>query len=321
MDWTEILVEVGADRIDEAAAIANMTVPYGIYIEDYSDLEQEVMEIAHVDLIDEDLLKQDRSKAKIHIYIDPEDNIGEAVQFLRERLNAAEIAHTIDQSNVQEDDWLNNWRKFFKPMPVGEKLLINPSWFTDTDPKGRLVINIDPGLAFGTGKHETTRLCMEALERYVKGGERVLDVGCGSGILGIAAVLLGADSAFGVDIDETAVRTANENAQVNHVSDKMTAIAGDLVDKVTEKYDIVVANIVADAIIALSASVTSFMTDDAVYIVSGIIDTRADDVKNAIKGHFEIVEENTYHGWYCFVLKKRHNKADGSKHVPFLSMV
>ena len=304
MDWTEILVEVGADRIDEAAAIANMTVPYGIYIEDYSDLEQEVMEIAHVDLIDEDLLKQDRSKAKIHIYIDPEDNIGEAVQFLRERLNAAEIAHTIDQSNVQEDDWLNNWRKFFKPTPVGEKLLINPSWFTDTDPKGRLVINIDPGLAFGTGKHETTRLCMEALERYVKGGERVLDVGCGSGILGIAAVLLGADSAFGVDIDETAVRTANENAQVNHVSDKMTAIAGDLVDKVTEKYDIVVANIVADAIIALSASVTSFMTDDAVYIVSGIIDTRADDVKNAIKGHFEIVEENTYHGWYCFVLKK-----------------
>lgn len=304
MDWTEILVEVGADRIDEAAAIANMTVPYGIYIEDYSDLEQEVMEIAHVDLIDEDLLKQDRSKAKIHIYIDPEDNIGEAVQFLRERLNAAEIAHTIDQSNVQEDDWLNNWRKFFKPMPVGEKLLINPSWFTDTDPKGRLVINIDPGLAFGTGKHETTRLCMEALERYVKGGERVLDVGCGSGILGIAAVLLGADSALGVDIDETAVRTANENAQVNHVSDKMTAIAGDLVDKVTEKYDIVVANIVADAIIALSASVTSFMTDDAVYIVSGIIDTRADDVKNAIKGHFEIVEENTYHGWYCFVLKK-----------------
>ncbi|MBQ1899110.1 MAG: 50S ribosomal protein L11 methyltransferase [Ruminococcus sp.] len=304
MDWTEILVEVGADRIDEAAAIANMTVPYGIYIEDYSDLEQEVMEIAHVDLIDEDLLKQDRSKAKIHIYIDPEDNIGEAVQFLRERLNAAEIAHTIDQSNVQEDDWLNNWRKFFKPMPVGEKLLINPSWFTDTDPKGRLVINIDPGLAFGTGKHETTRLCMEALERYVKGGERVLDVGCGSGILGIAAVLLGADSAFGVDIDETAVRTANENAQVNHVSDRMTAIAGDLVDKVTEKYDIVVANIVADAIIALSASVTSFMTDDAVYIVSGIIDTRADDVKNAIKGHFEIVEENTYHGWYCFVLKK-----------------
>ena len=305
MDWTEIAVEVAADRIDDAAAIANMTVPYGIYIEDYSALEQEVMEIAHIDLIDEDLLQKDRSKAKIHIYIDPEDNIGEAVQFLRERLTAAEIAHTIDQSMVKEDDWRNNWRKFFQPMPVGEKLLINPSWFTDTDPKGRLMMNIDPGLAFGTGKHETTQLCMETLERYVKGGEKVLDVGCGSGILGIAAVMLGAESAFGVDIDEVAVRTANENAAVNHVEDKFTAIAGDLVDKVDGKYDIVVANIVADAIIALSASVREFMTDDAVYITSGIIDTRADDVKNAIRDSFDIVEENTLRGWYCFVLKKK----------------
>lgn len=305
MDWTEISVEVNAAQIDDAAAIANMTVPYGIYIEDYSDLENEVQQIAHIDLIDEDLLKMDRSKAKIHIYIDPEDNIGEAVQFLKERLTAASIPHTIDMTDVQEDDWLNNWRKFFKPMPIGEKLLINPSWYTDTDPEGRVVMNIDPGLAFGTGKHETTRLCMEALERYVGGGEKVLDVGCGSGILGIAAVLLGAQSAFGVDIDELAVRTANENAAVNHVEDKFTAIAGDLVDKVDGKYDIVVANIVADAIIALSASVSEFMKDDSVYIVSGIIDTRADDVKNAVSDRFEIIEENTYRGWYCFVLKRR----------------
>ena len=305
MDWTEIAVEVAADRIDDAAAIANMTVPYGIYIEDYSALEEEVQEIAHIDLIDEELLQKDRSKAKIHIYIDPEDNIGEAVQFLRERLTAADIAYSIDQSMVKEDDWRNNWRKFFQPMPVGKRLLINPSWYTDTDPKGRLMMNIDPGLAFGTGKHETTQLCMETLERYVKGGERVLDVGCGSGILGIAAVMLGADSAFGVDIDEVAVRTANENAAVNHVQDKFTAIAGDLVDKVDGKYDIVVANIVADAIIALSASVKDLMTDDAVYITSGIIDTRADDVKNAIRDSFDIVEENTMRGWYCFVLKKK----------------
>ena len=309
MDWTEICVEVPAADIDSAAAIANMTVPYGIYIEDYSDLEREVLEIARIDLIDEDLLKADRDKAKIHIYIDPEDNIDEAVSFLKERLNASDIDYTIDLSNVREDDWLNNWRKYFKPMPVGERLLINPSWYTDTDPEGRAVLNIDPGLAFGTGKHETTRLCMEALERYVNKGSKVLDVGCGSGILGIAAVLLGADSAFGVDIDETAVRTANENARINGVGDSFTAIAGDLVDKVTEKYDIVVANIVADAIIALSASVPRFMTDDAVYIVSGIIDARADDVKNAVKDSFDIVEENTLGGWYCFVLRQKHQTA------------
>ena len=235
MDWTEISVEVKTKDIDAAAAIANMTVPYGIYIEDYSGLEDEVMEIAHVDLIDEALLQKDRDVAKIHIYIDPEDNIEEAVQFLRERLTAAAIEYKIDLSNVKEDDWLNNWRKFFKPMPIGDRLLINPSWYTDTDPKGRAVLNIDPGLAFGTGKHETTRLCLETLERYIKGGEKVLDVGCGSGILGIAAVLLGAQSAFGVDIDTTAVKTANENAVLNRVDQQFSAIAGDLVDKVHGK--------------------------------------------------------------------------------------
>ena len=305
MDWTEIIVEVKAEDIDAAAAIANMTVPYGIYIEDYSDLEGEVMEIAHIDLIDEELLARDRSIAKIHIYIDPEDNIDEAVSFLKERLSAADIDYSIDLSKVQEDDWLNNWRKFFKPMPVGERLLINPSWYTDTDPQGRAVLNIDPGVAFGTGKHETTRLCLEAIERRLKKGDSVLDVGCGSGILGIAAVLLGADSAFGVDIDALAVRTANENAEVNGVGGRFTAIAGDLVDKVEGKFDLVVANIVADAIIALSASVKSFMKPDSLYIVSGIIDTRADDVRMAVRDSFEIVEENTRGGWYCFVLKAK----------------
>ncbi len=305
MDWTEISVEIGVSDIDEAAAIANMTVPYGIYIEDYSSLEREVEEIAHIDLIDEELRKRDRTRAKIHIYIDPEDNIDEAVSFLKERLSAAGIGYTIDLSRVREDDWLNNWRKYFKPTPVGERLLINPSWCTDTDPEGRAVLNIDPGLAFGTGKHETTRLCMEALERCISGGESVLDVGCGSGILGIAAVLLGAGSAFGVDIDETAVRTANENAAVNGVGDRFSAIAGDLVDKVEGKFDIVVANIVADAIIALSAQISRFMKKGAVYIVSGIIDVRADDVKAAVQPDFEIVGEYTLGGWYCFVLSSK----------------
>ena len=305
MDWTEIAVEVAAADIDSAAAIANMTVPYGIYIEDYSGLEDEVMEIAHIDLIDEELLKKDRSVAKIHIYIDPEDNIAEALSFLRERMTAAGIAHHIDTAQVQEDDWLNNWRKYFKPMPVGERLLINPSWYTDTDPEGRVTLNIDPGLAFGTGKHETTRLCLEAMEKRLKPGDAVLDVGCGSGILGIAAALLGADKVLGVDIDELAVRTANENAELNHVGDRFTAVAGDLVDKVEGKYDLVVANIVADAIIALSASIGQFMKPDAVYIVSGIIDTRADDVRRAVADSFDIIGESDMAGWYCFELRSK----------------
>lgn len=302
MDWTEITVEIGAKDLDTASAIANMTVPYGIYIEDYSSLEDEVLEIAHIDLIDEDLLSKDRDKAKIHIYIDPEDNVDEAVLYLKEHLTAANIAHEIDRENVQEDDWLNNWRRFFKPMKVGEKLIINPSWYEDTDPEGRAMLNIDPGLAFGTGKHETTRLCLELLEKYLKDHDWILDVGCGSGILGIAGVLLGASDAFGVDIDAMAVKTANENAAVNGVAERFTAVCGDLTEKVEGKYDIVVANIVADAIILLSESVPRFMNKDSVYIVSGIIDIRADDVREAVKDRFEIIEEKTDGGWYAFAL-------------------
>ena len=305
MDWTEIIVEVDSENIDAAADIANMTVPYGIYIEDYSALEDEVMEVAHVDLIDEDLLKKSREKSKIHVYIDPEDNIDEAVSFLKERLFAASIPFCVRLENVREDDWLNNWRKFFKPMTVGEKLLINPSWFDMPKDTLRAVLNIDPGLAFGTGKHETTRLCLETLERYVKSGCTVLDVGCGSGILGIAAVLLGARCALGVDIDEAAVKIANENAALNRVGGRFSAVAGDLTEKIDGKYDIIVANIVADAIISLSKSASEFMTEDSVYIVSGIIDARADDVKKAVSDTFEITEENFDGGWYCFVMKRK----------------
>lgn len=303
MDWTEIKVEIGVKDLDAAAAIANMTVPYGIYIEDYSSLEDEVSEIAHVDLIDEELLAQDRDKAKIHIYIDPEDNVDEAIEYLREHLIASGIPFGIDRQDVKEDDWLNNWRKYFKPMKVGEKLIINPSWYEDTPAEGRTILNIDPGLAFGTGKHETTRLCLELLEKYLHPGDEVLDVGCGSGILGIAAVLLGAKSAFGVDIDQMAVKTANENAVLNHTADRFVAVYGDLTEKVEGKYQLVVANIVADAIILLSESVSEFMNDDSVYIISGIIDVRVEDVKKAIRNRFDIMEEKIDGGWYAFALK------------------
>ncbi|MBQ8057086.1 MAG: 50S ribosomal protein L11 methyltransferase [Ruminococcus sp.] len=305
MEWTQITINVKPSDIDLAGDIANMTVPYGIYIEDYTDLEQGVQEIAHVDLIDEDLLKKDRNVAKIHIYIDPEDNPQEAIAFLTERYQAQGIEHSFEEEKCEEDDWLNNWRKYFKPTKVGEKLLICPSWFDIVDTEGRVVLDIDPGLAFGTGKHETTRLCLATLEQYVKDGSTVLDVGCGSGILGIASILLGAKGAFGVDIDPMAVRTAKENAKVNKVEDKFEVVCGDLTEKVEGKYDIIVANIVADAIIFLSKGVVEFMNDDTVYIMSGIIDTRVNDVLDALKDDFVIIDKIFDNGWYCLVAKKR----------------
>lgn len=305
MDWTEVTITVNAKDVDKAGDIANMVVPYGIYIEDYSNLEEEAWEIAHIDLIDEDLLQKDRTKALVHIYISPEESPAEAVAFLRERYTAEGIENEIALDPCVEEDWINNWKQYFKPIPVGEKLLIRPTWENVEDSGGRTVLDLDPGLAFGTGTHETTRLCMELLEKYVQPGMDVLDVGCGSGILSVAALLLGAQKAVGVDIDELAVKTADENAAINHVSERFTGICGNLTDKVTGKYDIVVANIVADVIIMLTKDVEQFMKPDTVYLMSGIIDTREQDVLAAVEQHFTIIDRKEEKGWVALSAKRK----------------
>ena len=305
MDWTEVTITVNAKDVDKAGDIANMVVPYGIYIEDYSNLEEEAWEIAHIDLIDEDLLQKDRSKALVHIYISPEESPAEAVAFLRERYTAEGIESEICLDSCVEEDWINNWKQYFKPIPVGQKLLIRPTWEEVKDSGGRTVLDLDPGLAFGTGTHETTRLCMELLEQYVRPGMNVLDVGCGSGILSVAALLLGADKAVGVDIDELAVKTAVENAEINHVEDRFTGICGNLTDHVTGTYDIVVANIVADVIIMLTKDVEQFMKPDTVYLMSGIIDTREQDVLTAVEQHFTIIDRKEEKGWVALSAKRK----------------
>lgn len=306
MDWTEVCIRVPTAHTDEAAAIANMAVPYGLYIEDYSDLEQGAWEIAHIDLIDEDLLRRERDHSLIHLYIDPQDNPPEAVAFLRERLSAAGIPNELMAQTVREEDWANNWKKYFKPLKVGKKLLICPSWESVENPEGRAVLSIDPGMAFGTGGHDTTRLVLETLENYVTPGCGVLDIGCGSGILSIAACLLGAGEALGVDIDELAVRTAVENGALNGLTPPRYDIRlGDLAEQVTGTYPVVVANIVADAIIALSPAVPALLAEDGVYIVSGIIDTREQDVQQALDAcGFTVVERHEHGGWLCLVTRR-----------------
>lgn len=303
MDWTEVTVSVDAKDVDRAGDIAQMVVPYGIYVEDYSHLEEEAWEIAHIDLIDEELLKKDRTKALVHVYISPEENPAEAIAFLSERYNAEGIPHTISTAACVEEVWINNWKKYFKPIPVGEKLLIRPNWENEYDAQGRTVLHLEPGLAFGTGTHETTRLCMELLEQYVKPGASVLDVGCGSGILSVAALLLGAERAVGVDIDELAVKTAVQNAELNHVEDRFTALCGNLTDRVEGTYDIVVANIVADIVITLTKDVQQFLAPDAVYLMSGIIDTREQDVLQALEGRFEVIARREEKGWVALAAK------------------
>lgn len=302
-NWTELKIQVPASQGELAGDIANMVVPYGIYMEDYSHLEEEAMEIAHIDLIDEELLRKDREHAVIHVYISPEENPAEAVSYLEERYNALNIQHTITLDNCVKEDWINNWKKYFHPIPVGEKLLIRPLWEEQCDPQGRIVLDLEPGLAFGTGTHETTRLCLELLEKYLTPGCDFLDMGCGSGILSVAALLLGAKSAVGVDIDPLAVKTAVENANTNGVGEKFTGICGNLAEKVTGKFQVVAANIVADIVILLSKDAPRFLEKDSVYLISGIIDTREQDVLDAIGDTFQVLERREEKGWIAMALK------------------
>jgi len=307
MEWTQITINVKPQDVDLAGDIANMTVPYGIYIEDYTDLEQGVKEIAHIDLIDEELLNKDRSKAIVHVYISPEENPAEAVAFLSERYKAEGIENEIILNECKNEDWENNWKQYFHPIPVGEKLLIRPTWEDEYEAGERKVLNIEPGLAFGTGTHETTRLCLETLEKHISEETTVLDIGCGSGILSIAALLLGAKEVTGVDIDALAVKTALENGEANgFFPPKYNILQGNLTDKVSGKFDVVVANIVADVIILFCKDVASFMKDGAVFITSGIIDTREQDVIDAFgKYGFKIEARHTEGGWVCFECSKK----------------
>ncbi len=305
MNWTEIKVSVPVENTDEAAAIANMTVPYGIYIEDYSDLEEQALEIAHIDLIDEELVKSDRTRSVIHIYVSECDNAAEAVTYLTEHLAAAGISAEVQSEDTDDSDWNENWKKYFKAFSVGERLAVCPSWETYENTDSRTVINLDPGAAFGTGTHATTSLCMEILEKNVTDTTTVLDVGTGSGILSIAALLLGAKSAIGVDIDAQSVQVAKENAVINGVSDRAQFIVGDLAEKISGKYDIVCANIVADVVIRLFENIADFMNDDGILIVSGIIDMRAVDVESAAAQHgFNIKEKLMREEWCAYILTK-----------------
>ncbi len=306
MDWTEINIEIAASAVEEAAAIAQMVVPYGIYIEDYSDLRTEAPKIAHIDLIDEELLQKDVTRALIHIYISPDDNPAEAIAFLREKYTAAGIENRISTESVRQEEWATAWKTYYHPTKLGERLVVCPSWEEYQPAEGEVVITLDPGMAFGTGSHDTTRLCLQLLEQYCAPGKQVLDIGSGSGILAISSVLLGCDRAVGVEIDPTAVRVARENSAINHTDDRVEFLCGDLVQQVGGRYHIVCANIVADVIIRLLPDVGQFMEEGAALILSGIIDEREADVLAALEQNaFAVAQRRESAGWVALLCEKR----------------
>jgi ribosomal protein L11 methyltransferase len=305
--WTHLEITVASDRTDAAAEIAHMVVPYGIYVEDYSDLETGAAEIARIDLIDGELLAKRRDITVIHLYLPPHEHPGEAIAFLTERFAYAGIAFQVCQSVCRNEDWENNWKAYFHPTPVGERLLIQPVWEDLGEAHGRAVLRLEPGLAFGSGSHETTRLCLELLETALPQEaalKTVLDIGCGSGILSVAALLLGAASALAVDIDNLAVENARENAERNGFAPpRMVVKQGDLIQGATGRYDVILSNIVADVIIVLAGYIKQYLNDGGVWICSGIIAPREADVRAAFDEHgLRVTMRKQQNNWLAFML-------------------
>lgn len=205
---------------------------------------------------------------------------------------------------MNQQDWENAWKQYYKPVKVSDKIVIKPTWEEYNAKLNELVIELDPGMAFGTGTHETTNMCIQALERHIDSNCSVLDIGCGSGILSIAAAKLGADRVLGVDLDPVAVKVSKENIEQNNLLGFVEIRHGNLMDVVTEKADIVVANIIADIVIKLADEVANYMKEDGLFISSGIIMPRLEEVKKAIEDKgFKILEVNTQGEWACITAK------------------
>lgn len=297
MDWIKVTVTTTSEGIDPVSGRLLELGIAGIEIADKNDFSEFLENNRkYWDYVDEELERLKDADTTITFYL----SCGAAGI---EQLNAAiasmkalaemDTEHKygsldIKSENVADEDWSEIWKQYFHPIPVGKNILIQPAWETIDAPNGKCVFTVNPGMSFGTGSHPSTRFCLEEIEKYVKDGDSVLDLGCGSGILSITALLLGARNAVAVDIDSNATDVAYNNLALNHLSrDLYTTYTGDITsDAVLRgklgKHDIVIANIVADVIIALAPYVRSFMKDGAVFICSGIILERLDEVKNAL---------------------------------------
>lgn len=304
--WIQIKVTGDNKYLDDITAVMSM-VNNSLMIEDYSDVEKE-LDGVYGDLIDEELLARDRTVASVSAFIAEEKSPAESVDYIKSRLAQLAVPASVEIIGVSEEDWADSWKQYYKPIKTGNKIVIVPVWETYDKKDGEITVLMDPGMAFGTGTHETTRLCAALLEKYVKPGCSMLDVGCGSGILAICASKLGAGTCFACDIDPVSVRIAAENAEINETPN-VTCRVSDLlssVEKVSGGYDVCAANIVADVIIRLAPDIGAFLADDAVLIVSGIIVERAEEVTDKLsEAGFEVFDDVRENGWYCAAVRKK----------------
>ena len=303
--WTQVKVTVPLRELDDLVAVMSM-INNNLMIEDYSDIDTN-LKTCYGDLIDEKILNANKDIASVSVFIPSDRSYMDDLAYIRQRCAELELHAEVELVGVNEEDWANSWKAYYKPIKIGEKIVICPAWERYTPAEGEIVIRMDPGMAFGTGTHETTRLVIRLLEKYTKAGQLMLDVGTGTGILAICASRLGADFCRAYDIDPTAVRVARENIKDSGLSN-VTCDQSDLLKQVSledGQYDLVCANIVADIIIRMTPDVGRYMKEDAVLLASGIIAERCDDVVECFeKNGFKIVEKLTDKDWCGLAVMK-----------------
>lgn len=314
MKWIEIIVKTTSEQEEAVTNILYEADVQGIVIEDYQDVLNLETNKNQWDIIDEDLIKNYYEGIIIKGYLEEKEGVQEKVDFIKEKVHSLprydlDIKTTeVKVNTIEEIDWNLEWKKHFKPFEVGKNILIKPSWEEFKNTKDKIVIEIDPGMAFGTGTHATTLLCLEALEEYIREGDLIFDIGTGSGILSIAACKLGG-KAVGIDIDEDSIRTAKENVKINKCSKNVKILKGNLLTKVKDEADIIISNIIADAIINMSGNLNNYIKSNGIFIASGILNTKEKEVIEALEANkFEIIETKKMDDWVCVVARKNNDE-------------
>ena len=300
-NWTKLTATGKTGDLDQITAVMSM-LDNGLMIEDYSDFTLNGM---YGDLVDESILNADKETVRVSIFVPEEKNLFEYRSQLEERFGALGVNAEISVEGMREEDWSESWKQYYKPIPLG-RVTIVPAWEEYTPAEGEVIVRMDPGMAFGTGTHETTRLVMKMMQDEITGGERVLDVGTGSGILSICASKLGAKECFAYDIDPVAVTVARENAERDGCTN-ITVGVSDLLKNVnnSEKYDFAVANIVAEIIIRMLPDIGAYLKDGAPLILSGIISMYRDDVIAAAERlGYRLIREERENDWVALMVKK-----------------
>ena len=311
MNWTEVTIKTTTEAVEAISNILMEERCGGVMIEDPKDFLFQKKNELDWDYVEEEVFnKSGQDGVLIKTYIPEERNVLELIETVKARIAllpsfGLDIGEgSVSLSNVNESDWANEWKKYYKPTKVGKKIGVKPSWEEYEKQEGDLIIELDPGMAFGTGTHETTSMCIRELENYVDETKTVFDIGCGSGILAIAAAQLGAKEVVAGDLDEVAVKVSKENCEINNVSDKVVVKHGSLFEVVDSKADVIVANIIADIIKILAKDVSKFLKDDGVFISSGIILAKIDEVCQALEENgFEIVKVERLGEWSAIVSK------------------